>query len=729
MYLDQSSYTVTEDKSVTVTVRVNRLQDQDLVVDLGHTSGTAVAGTHYDAPPATVTIPGGQNRFEVTASFDIRTKWDADESDKNFTLFLTGTNLGHVSLCSPWTAGVTVEGVEVPTVRVTGRNPRSPWYEGQSLRFGVWLWPVQPWDVMVNLDVADASGGSDFLWPHQEGRRTVRIDAGSIGKTVVVSTVNDSTAEPDGSVTATVAAGNRYELHATEASRTLPVADNDGTSSFVSTMTLGAPDKMQLAEGPRQGREQAGGRSGGNPHANAAVLKLSSSGSFRQGLVRLLVDVGGTATYGEDYVLQVWDPDLSQRWYDLPMSGYEPGQVAWVVMARDSWLRAVALADRVGDTPETVTLAVADWNTTQQFHPAAQVDVSANATHTLTIGTDVVPVVNDDPESPDPGDGLTKVPQDTDDADAAEPPLVKYAALIKSFYDRISDKNQHGDGAAGGWNKRFLKAMGHPEYVDYPQAAVTAERAQELYDHGGPGANTAWAGTVDAIRYKTAYDAGQLTPEPANPPPPDPDPEPEITIGAGSGVTEGTAASFTLNASPAPTSAVTVQVGVTAAGSYGVTTGTRDIVVPASGTVTFTVPTVGDDVDEPDGSATATVQAGSGYTVGTPAAGTVAIADDDDPPTPTVDNAETALAARVEQLRDDYSAYADWATGSYHQYMVHYSTGEILALLNADTPAANSVSNQALFFRAIRAAKGARDNNAAVLFAEVRDHYSIKKIG
>lgn len=68
-------------------------------------------------------------------------------------------------------------------------------------------------------------------------------------------------------------------------------------------------------------------------------------------------------------------------------------------------------------------------------------------------------------------------------------------------------------------------------------------------------------------------------------------------------------------------SAITVQVNITAAGSYGVTTGVRNISVPTSGTVTFTVATTGDEVDEADGSTTATVQAGSGCTVGTPSSG------------------------------------------------------------------------------------------------------------
>ena len=42
--------------------------------------------------------------------------------------------------------------------------------------------------------------------------------------------------------------------------------------------------------------------------------------------------------------------------------------------------------------------------------------------------------------------------------------------------------------AAGGWNKRFLKAMGHPEYVNYPQAAVTVADARDRWNDG---ANTA----------------------------------------------------------------------------------------------------------------------------------------------------------------------------------------------------------------------------------------------
>ena len=51
--------------------------------------------------------------------------------------------------------------------------------------------------------------------------------------------------------------------------------------------------------------------------------------------------------------------------------------------------------------------------------------------------------------------------------------------------------------------------MGHPEYVNYPQAAVTVADATRLWNHGGPGANVAWNGTVEAVTYAEEYFAGQ----------------------------------------------------------------------------------------------------------------------------------------------------------------------------------------------------------------------------
>ena len=122
---------------------------------------------------------------------------------------------------------------------------------------------------------------------------------------------------------------------------------------------------------------------------------------------------------------------------------------------------------------------------------------------------------------------------------------------------------------------------------------------------------------------------------------------PEVTIAAkAASVTEGGNAVFTLTASPVPAAALPVSVSVAADGDYGITAGTRTVTIPTTGSATLTLATTDDAADEPDGSATVTVQAGSGYTVGNPASGTVAVRDDDLPP-PVV-----TIAAKAESVTE-----------------------------------------------------------------------------
>ena len=108
---------------------------------------------------------------------------------------------------------------------------------------------------------------------------------------------------------------------------------------------------------------------------------------------------------------------------------------------------------------------------------------------------------------------------------------------------------------------------------------------------------------------------------------------PVVTIAAdAASVTEGASASFTLTANPVPAAPLAVSVTVATDGEYGITAGTQTVTLPTTGSATLTLATTDDTTDEPDGSATVTVQTGSGYTVGTPASGTVAVRDDDLPP-------------------------------------------------------------------------------------------------
>ena len=109
---------------------------------------------------------------------------------------------------------------------------------------------------------------------------------------------------------------------------------------------------------------------------------------------------------------------------------------------------------------------------------------------------------------------------------------------------------------------------------------------------------------------------------------------PRITLTGGAAVTEGSPAIFTVNADPAPTVRLTVNVEVieppgqdfVAASQEGV----RTVTLNAGATsTTFTVPTVNDNTDEDDGAVQVWVNDGTGYRADGGAA--VTVRDNDNP--------------------------------------------------------------------------------------------------
>ncbi|MYD04659.1 MAG: hypothetical protein F4X21_07065, partial [Acidimicrobiia bacterium] len=118
----------------------------------------------------------------------------------------------------------------------------------------------------------------------------------------------------------------------------------------------------------------------------------------------------------------------------------------------------------------------------------------------------------------------------------------------------------------------------------------------------------------------------------------------EVSVTGGSGITEGGDASFTVSASPAPSSPLSVSVTVSQVGDFGASTGSRTVTVPTGGTVTLTIATTDDGVDEPNGSVGVAVNSGSGYTVSSSqGSATVNVSDNDVPPA-SVDGCVEALS-------------------------------------------------------------------------------------
>ena len=117
-------------------------------------------------------------------------------------------------------------------------------------------------------------------------------------------------------------------------------------------------------------------------------------------------------------------------------------------------------------------------------------------------------------------------------------------------------------------------------------------------------------------------------------------PDPLVTLTAGGAVTEGASARFTLSADPAPGADLSVAVSVAQSGEFAAASalGSRTVTIPAgAASAAFTVPTVDDNADEPDGAIAVSLSGGAGYSVGGAASATVAVADDDEPPLPGIE--------------------------------------------------------------------------------------------
>ena len=96
-------------------------------------------------------------------------------------------------------------------------------------------------------------------------------------------------------------------------------------------------------------------------------------------------------------------------------------------------------------------------------------------------------------------------------------------------------------------------------------------------------------------------------------------------------ITEGSAAAFTVTLDQvAPAGGVMVSVDVTGSGSYIEDPAPTEVFVTSGATTAMlTVPTDDDNLDEPNGVVTVTIDPGTGYTVGVPSTAMVTVLDDD----------------------------------------------------------------------------------------------------
>ena len=130
-----------------------------------------------------------------------------------------------------------------PVVSVSGGDGVT---EGGNAVFTVMATPVPAADLDVTLAVSD-DATADFLAAGDEGSHAVTILAGQASATLTLSTVNDATDEPDGSVSATVQSGTGYAVADAPANAAkVAVSDDDAAASGP---TLSVND-VTVKEGP-----------------------------------------------------------------------------------------------------------------------------------------------------------------------------------------------------------------------------------------------------------------------------------------------------------------------------------------------------------------------------------------------------------------------------------------------------------------------------------------------
>ena len=547
---------------------------------------------------------------------------------------------GEVELASLWSEIARVIGDDAtnpppPEPAVTIAAGASPVTEGGDAAFTVTADPAPATDLPVTVTVA-----ADGDYGIAAGERTVTVPTtGSV--TLTLPTTGDDVDEPHGSVTVTVKDGDGYTVGAS-VSGSVTVQDDDEPAVTIaagtSPVTEGGDAVFTLTADPAPAADlpvsvtvaadgdygiAAGERTVTVPTTGSITLTLATTGDGADepdGSVTVTVKDGDGYTVGSaaSGSVTIQDDDAPPVEPAVTIAaGTSP-----VTEGTDATFTLTATPPPAADLPVSVTVATdGDWGISAG---SRTVTVPTTGSATLTLAT-----TGDDADEPHgsvtvtvtDGDGYTvgasasgSVTVRDDDAPVVSTPAVDPALVTQ--VRALAGQTQHGQTHVNRW-RRVLVAFGVEAYPGLtPTTAAEAEANAQKYS------SPLWPQIAEVLAKLEAVS------EPDTPPVT----VPAVSVTGGAAVTEGGDAVFTVTATPAPSADLPVTIAVATGGDYGISAGTQTVTVPTTGSATLTLATTDDATDEPDGSVTVTVQTGNGYTVGTPASGTVAVRDDDEPP-------------------------------------------------------------------------------------------------
>ena len=417
------------------------------------------------------------------------------------------------------------------------------WWEGETRTFRITASPAPSADLTVNLFIL-ASGGN-IVAQSERGAKTVTVPT-SGSATYTVATVDDEVVEEDSGLWVRVEPGTGYSPHATQGVSSVGILDDDTPVLSIAAAgrtTEGEAATFNLTASPE-------------PSADLTVnVNLTQRGSFVAqsdlGAKTVTVPTSGSATY----TVATADDDVDE------LAGYVILQSQDGTGYRRHWNRNSGTAwvfdndDPSSDTPVvriTGSPAIAEGDTaifTATASPAPTADLTINLS-TWQAGSFAA--------SSDLGSKTVTVPTSG-----------SATFTVATVDDEIDEK--------GGY-------LG----VQLPQG------------EGYGVHNTLWVATI------TVNDNDDPSPG-----------TPVVSITAGGTVTEGTDATFTVTASPAPTADLAVALSVSGSDRFlpPAERGPQFVTVPTSGSATYTVATVDDDVDEAGGGVRLSAVAREGYSL------------------------------------------------------------------------------------------------------------------
>lgn len=222
--ISPATSSINQDSATPATFTVTRANDDlasPLTVDYS-TSGTAVAGTNYDALTGSVTILSGQS----SATISVQPMYDANLNEAA-TLTITLTSESSYSLGSQTSSTLSIENTDLPVITISAASPNVE-ENGSADLFTVTRTPTGEGDNSQPLTVTYTTSGSAVAGTNYSPLiGAVTIPAGQSAAMISLQPIDDDTADDSTTLQISLSADNNNYTLGTPSSASVSIDNVD----------------------------------------------------------------------------------------------------------------------------------------------------------------------------------------------------------------------------------------------------------------------------------------------------------------------------------------------------------------------------------------------------------------------------------------------------------------------------------------------------------------------